>query len=179
MPCSLKINLPHSQETELQARETPEKLTSTSVFVQPTSSSTSNPYINPAPTLAELLDDLPSEASLATEPSINSLSQSNEHLLEPSSHLSDSRDGSPIIFTSPWTPIDVTGEYSRKQSHPSSSRDPKLLHVSSRPFSNSIVDAPIRNPEDTQRQSKSVKPLSSAILKSDMKDPGECTSVGR
>ena len=88
---TIKANL--SEGTDLQARESPTKPAPTSVFVQSPlsrSSSISNPFINPAPTLAEL-HKLPS----------------NQEISESSFYRSDSRSQSPIVFTTPWSTVDV------------------------------------------------------------------------
>ena len=97
-------------DTKLQARETPTKAAKpapTSIFVRSPlsrSPSTSNPFINPAPTLAELHDIQPSKLPTTRE-------SSNQQISELSSHRSDSHDRSqslsPIVFTSPWSPVDV------------------------------------------------------------------------
>lgn len=84
------------EDTEPQARETVAKHAPISVSVPATSSSTSNPYINPAPTLAELIVDIPPDYQ--------------------SRLPSGPRDSSPIIFTSPWSSV---GE---DESRPSASR---------------------------------------------------------
>jgi hypothetical protein len=85
---AVKANL--SEGTDLQAQESPTKPAPTSVLVQSPlsrSSSISNPFINPAPTLHKL--------------------PSNQQISESSSHRSDSRSLSPIVFTSPWSAVEV------------------------------------------------------------------------
>ena len=100
---AIKTSLILSESTELQARETPAKPAPTSFVQSPLSgsSSISNPFINPAPTLAEL-HDIPSKLPVTQQPS-------NGQSSELSSYRSDSRDRtqSPIVFTSPWSAVDV------------------------------------------------------------------------
>lgn len=101
---AIKTSLILSERTELQARETSAKPAPTSRFVQSPlsgSSSISNPFINPAPTLAEL-HDIPSKLPVTRQPF-------NGQSSELSSHRSDSRDRtqSPNVFTSPWSAVDV------------------------------------------------------------------------
>ncbi|KAF8807968.1 hypothetical protein BYT27DRAFT_7190062 [Phlegmacium glaucopus] len=148
---SPKGSLLGSQEdTEMQARETQETLASASILVSPTSSSASNPYINPAPTLAEFL--LP-KASLKTNASGHE---------PPSIHRSDSHDGSPIVTTSPWSPVDSSGDCSGQR--PSPSHVAKLLRVNLSPYDNRNVNSPISNPEDRRRQSRPTQAVSSDRL---------------
>lgn len=117
--CAVKdLILP--EDTELQVPSTPVNPKPRSTFDQPRSSSISNPYINPAPTLAEL-HDMPSNLLVTTEPSMNA--PDHNQFSELSSHRSDSRDRSPIIFTSPWSTV---GEYSSQQSRQSTPRAPPL-----------------------------------------------------
>ena len=106
------------------------------------------------PTLAELLVDIPAKERAASEPFINSISQSRpydpEQFLGLASGPSHSRDGSaaPVVFTSPWSPVDdFGGEYSGQQSRPC------VPHASLGPYSSCNVDAPIRDTGDHQRQS--------------------------
>jgi len=162
----------------MQAREIQEKHTPASVFIESTSSSASNPYINPAPTLAELLVDIPSKVSVTTNPSVNSLPQPRPYDHEqPSTHRSDSRDGSPIITASPGSPVDSSGHHFGQQSHPV--HVAKILRVNLSPYNNLLI------PEDRQRQTRTTKAVSSGALhvhnkgkSEDMKGAGECASVG-
>ena len=97
---SVKANLMLSEHPELQAREAPAKPAQSPLSA---SSSITNPFINPAPILAEL-HDIPSKLLPVTrEPS------TNQQISELSSHRSDSRDRSqsPIIFSSPWSTVNV------------------------------------------------------------------------
>ena len=91
-------------DTDLQARETPAKPAKPgpTVFVESSlsrSSSLSNPFINPAPTLAELQDIRrdrgPSRLQI---PELSSL-RSESHY--------GSESPSPIIFSSPWSTLNV------------------------------------------------------------------------
>jgi hypothetical protein len=124
--CAVKANVILSGVAELQARETPVKPAPTSIFVPSPltiSSSISNPFINPAPTLAEL-HDTPSKLLVTRESSNDQMSKLSSY----ESYRSDSSDRShsPIVFTSPWSTVDVD------------------------------VDAPIRNYGDRHRQQNSV-----------------------
>ena len=102
---AVKANL--TLDTELQAKETPAKPAkpakpAPSILVESPlsiSSSISNPFINPAPTLAQLHN-----IQRDREPS-------NLQIPELSSLESDSHDGSesspsPIVFSSPWSTVD-------------------------------------------------------------------------
>ena len=131
---SAKSNSLLPEDTEVKARRKP---VPAPIFVPRKNSSTSNPYINPAPTMAEVIVDAPS-ISVTTEPSMNP--PSHEQFLEQSSYPFDSRDISPITFTMPWSPVlDISGGYSGRLSR--TSRVSKPPH----PYSSSKVDAPMRN----------------------------------
>ncbi|KAF8167456.1 hypothetical protein B0H34DRAFT_681916 [Crassisporium funariophilum] len=138
---------------------------------QSRSSSTSNPYINPAPTLAEVLQaNIPSKLSVTPQPTIttvNDLSRiyDNEYELYKHSRsrsLSDtlparSRDGSPIKAP-PWSPMAIDGRNFGDQhaTQQSRSKNPSLqgvdttLSTSKNPCSSNQADAATQNSEDCQ-----------------------------
>jgi hypothetical protein len=129
-------NLILSEDTELQARETPAKPAPTLQLPLSRSSSISNPFINPAPTLAKL--------TVTT----------NQQFSELSFHRrSDSRESlSPIVFTSPWSAVDVdapirnSGHRHRQQNSVADSRK------AWRPL-NSLAKRPSTSPGHTYNSS--------------------------
>ena len=167
-------------DTELQAREAPAKPAkpkpAPTVFVElplSRSSSVSNPFINPAPTLAELQnirrDRGPSRLQI---PELSSLR---------SESLDGSASPSPIVFSSPWStdsvdsPTRNSGLRHRQQNSVDSHGKPwRLLHGDShakRPSTSpGYAQIPTREPAYTAKNQSSIS-ISSTVYPPSDKHP--------